>query len=46
MTRTTTVKALVRRIRESVIGDDHELPGPYGPRRITYADHTAWPRSP
>jgi selenocysteine lyase/cysteine desulfurase len=32
---------LVRRIEESVIGDDLELPGPYGPRRITYADHTA-----
>lgn len=33
--------ALVRRIRESVIGDDQVLPGPYGPRRITYADYTA-----
>jgi len=32
---------LVRRIRESVVGDGRELPGPYGPRRITYADHTA-----
>jgi selenocysteine lyase/cysteine desulfurase len=41
MTRTTSAGALVRRIRESVIGDDHQLPGPYGPRRITYADHTA-----
>jgi selenocysteine lyase/cysteine desulfurase len=33
--------ALLRRIRESVIGDDRLLPGPYGPRRITYADYTA-----
>ncbi len=32
---------LVRRIRESVIGDDELARGPYGPRRITYADHTA-----
>jgi hypothetical protein len=32
---------LVRRIRESVVGDDLELPGPYGPRPLTYADHTA-----
>mgnify|MGYP000271257598 CR=1 FL=1 len=33
--------ALVRRIRESVIGDDQVVPGPYGPRRVTYADYTA-----
>lgn len=33
--------ALVRRVRESVIGDDQVLPGPYGLRRITYADYTA-----
>jgi hypothetical protein len=26
------VGRLLRRIRESVIGDDHELPGPWGPR--------------
>jgi selenocysteine lyase/cysteine desulfurase len=32
---------LLRRIRESVIGDGQVLPGPYGPRRITYADYTA-----
>ncbi|GLI27702.1 aminotransferase [Agromyces rhizosphaerae] len=32
---------LVRRIRESVIGDDQVVPGPYGPRRVTYADYTA-----
>jgi selenocysteine lyase/cysteine desulfurase len=32
---------LLRRIRGSVIGDDQVLPGPYGPRRVTYADYTA-----
>jgi selenocysteine lyase/cysteine desulfurase len=40
MTRSRS-SALVRQIRESVIGDDTELPGPWGPRRIVYADHTA-----
>ncbi|MEO6501708.1 MAG: aminotransferase class V-fold PLP-dependent enzyme [Jatrophihabitantaceae bacterium] len=33
--------ALLRRIRDSVIGDDQVMPGPYGPRRVTYADYTA-----
>jgi selenocysteine lyase/cysteine desulfurase len=32
---------LLQRIRESVIGDDTVMPGPYGPRRVTYADYTA-----
>src|SRR3990170_7184154 len=32
---------LLRRIRESVIGDDHVMTGPFGPRRVTYADYTA-----
>ena len=32
---------LLRRIREGVIGDDLVMDGPYGPRRITYADYTA-----
>lgn len=32
---------LLRRIRESVIGDDHLMQGPFGPRRVTYADYTA-----
>jgi selenocysteine lyase/cysteine desulfurase len=32
---------LLRQIRESVIGDDQVMDGPFGPRRITYADYTA-----
>src|SRR3954452_170520 len=32
---------LLRRIRESVIGDDQVMMGPFGPRRVTYADYTA-----
>ena len=34
-------EALVRRIRESVIGEDHVMTTPYGRRRVTYADYTA-----
>src|SRR3954465_11522020 len=32
---------LLARIREAVIGDDTLMDGPYGPRRVTYADYTA-----
>ncbi|NUT07430.1 MAG: aminotransferase class V-fold PLP-dependent enzyme, partial [Hamadaea sp.] len=32
---------LLTRIRDSVIGDDQVMWGPYGPRRVTYADYTA-----
>jgi len=32
---------LVARIRAGLIGEGTVLPGPYGPRRLTYADYTA-----
>jgi selenocysteine lyase/cysteine desulfurase len=33
--------ALLERIRAGVIGDDQVMQGPYGPRRMIYADYTA-----
>ena len=38
---TATSTALLERIRASVIGDYQLMHGPYGPRRVTYADYTA-----
>jgi selenocysteine lyase/cysteine desulfurase len=36
---------LLARIRESVLGDDRIMAGPFGVRRVTYADYTASGRS-
>src|SRR5580765_4688745 len=32
---------VIERVRRSVIGDDLVLEGPFGPRRLVYADYTA-----
>jgi selenocysteine lyase/cysteine desulfurase len=37
--------ALIETIRSSVIGEGETIPGPYGLRRVTYADYTASGRS-
>ncbi|HJR45610.1 MAG TPA: aminotransferase class V-fold PLP-dependent enzyme [Actinomycetota bacterium] len=39
--RPASTEALIETIRSSVIGENEVLVGPYGPRRVTYADYTA-----
>jgi selenocysteine lyase/cysteine desulfurase len=36
---------LIETIRNSIVGDDATIEGPFGPRRVTYADYTASGRS-
>jgi selenocysteine lyase/cysteine desulfurase len=42
---TSDADALIERIRANVIGDDEAVAGPFGVRRVTYADYTASGRS-
>ena len=44
-TRRPIDSPLLRAIREGLIGDDQVMSGPYGDRRVTYADYTASGRS-
>jgi len=39
------VAKLIENIRSSIIGDDRAIHGPFGVRRVTYADYTASGRS-
>src|SRR5262245_34163621 len=37
----TAGQALIEAVRAAVVGEDEAVAGPFGPRRVTYADYTA-----
>jgi len=45
MTMEKDTLKLIENIRTGIIGDDRAVEGPFGVRRVTYADYTASGRS-